>query len=186
MNQVLGDGIMALFGAPIAETYALPGRHRRPGHADGTAALQRRAAHAGLTLQTRVGLNSGEVVVRTISNDLHMDYYCRRTNGGWRRVWNSSRLPGTILLTAATLRLAEGLGAGAAPGAHAGQGTDRARGGLRTARRQCPAPPRMSERRTGLTRFVGRQHELDTLAQALEQARTGHGQVVALVGLERW
>src|SRR5215813_7982914 len=57
VNQVLGDGIMALFGAPVA-------------HEDHAV----RACYAALAMQARVGLNSGEVVVRAISNDLHMDY----------------------------------------------------------------------------------------------------------------
>ena len=76
VNQVLGDGIMALFGAPIAhEDHALRACY---------AALAMQAAlrtHAeavrrthGVTLHMRVGMHCGEVVVRTIGNDLHMDY----------------------------------------------------------------------------------------------------------------
>src|SRR5256884_7340680 len=76
VNQVMGDGIMALFGAPIAhEDHAVRACY---------AALAMQAAlHAyseevrcthGVALQSRIGLNSGEVVVRTIRNDLHMDY----------------------------------------------------------------------------------------------------------------
>jgi class 3 adenylate cyclase len=76
VNQVLGDGIMALFGAPIAhEDYALRACYAALAI---QAALRRYGDEVrrtqGLTLHTRVGLNSGEVVVRTISNDLHMDY----------------------------------------------------------------------------------------------------------------
>jgi class 3 adenylate cyclase len=76
VNQVLGDGIMALFGAPIAhEDHALRACYA-------TLAMQAamrdyaeevRRTH-GLALRLRVGLNAGEVVVRTIGNDLHMDY----------------------------------------------------------------------------------------------------------------
>src|SRR5262249_40082659 len=76
VNQVLGDGIMALFGAPIAhEDHALRACY---------AALAMQGAMQpyteeirrtrGLELRMRVGLNSGEVVVRAIGNDLHMDY----------------------------------------------------------------------------------------------------------------
>jgi class 3 adenylate cyclase len=76
VNQVMGDGIMALFGAPIAhEDHAI-----RAGYAAlamqaaiRTYAEAARRAH-GITVQMRVGLNSGAVVVRTIDNDLHMDY----------------------------------------------------------------------------------------------------------------
>ena len=75
VNQVLGDGIMALFGAPVAhEDHAL--RACYAGLA--MQAAMRRYAEAvrrshGLEMQMRVGLNSGEVVVRAIGNDLHMD-----------------------------------------------------------------------------------------------------------------
>src|SRR3989442_3133528 len=76
VNQVLGDGIMALFGAPVAhEEHAV--RACYAALAIQTAlrryAEEVRRSH-GLEMQARVGLNSGEVVVRAIGNDLHMDY----------------------------------------------------------------------------------------------------------------
>ena len=90
VNQVLGDGIMALFGAPIAhEDHALRACY---------AALAMQAAMQptteevrrtrGLELRMRVGLNSGEVVVRAIGNDLHMDYSAVGRPRSWRRVWS--------------------------------------------------------------------------------------------------
>src|SRR5687768_8252038 len=83
VNQVLGDGIMALFGAPIAhEDHALRACY---------AALAMQAAMQsyteevrrtrGLELRLRVGLNAGEVVVRAIGNDLHMDYSAGNRSG---------------------------------------------------------------------------------------------------------
>src|SRR5439155_3079733 len=76
VNQVLGDGIMALFGAPIAhEDHAMRACYAalamQASMRDYTEAVRR--AH-GLEMRIRVGLNAGEVVVRTIRNDLHMDY----------------------------------------------------------------------------------------------------------------
>ena len=76
VNQVLGDGIMALFGAPLAhEDHAARACYAALAMQD---ALRRYAEEVrrthGLTVQMRVGLNSGEVVVRAIGNDLHMDY----------------------------------------------------------------------------------------------------------------
>ncbi len=76
VNQVMGDGIMALFGAPIAhEDLALRACYAAlvMQASIRTYAEAARRAH-GITVQMRVGLNSGEVVVRTISNDLRMDY----------------------------------------------------------------------------------------------------------------
>ena len=76
VNQVLGDGIMALFGAPVAhEDHAVRACYAALSM---QAAIRRYAEEVrreqGLEVQTRVGLNSGEVVVRSIGNDLHMDY----------------------------------------------------------------------------------------------------------------
>src|SRR5262249_39291163 len=76
VNQVLGDGIMALFGAPIArEDHALRACYAALAMQAAMRAYTEevRRAH-GLELRIRVGLNSGEVVVRAIGNDLHMDY----------------------------------------------------------------------------------------------------------------
>ena len=76
VNQVLGDGIMALFGAPLAhEDHAVRACYAALGM---QSAMQRYAEEVrrtqGLLVQMRVGLHSGEVVVRAIGNDLHMDY----------------------------------------------------------------------------------------------------------------
>ena len=77
VNQVMGDGIMALFGAPLAhEDHAVRGLLRRAAtcrqRCGGTP--RRCGARTASTIQIRVGLNSGEVVVRAIGSDLRMDY----------------------------------------------------------------------------------------------------------------
>src|SRR5215468_7222699 len=110
VNQVLGDGIMALLGAPVAhEDHAV-----RACYAALTmqAELWRyadevRRSH-GLMVQARVGLNSGEVVVRAIGNDLHMDYSAVGQATHLAARMEQLATPGSILLTAATLRLVEG------------------------------------------------------------------------------
>jgi Adenylate and Guanylate cyclase catalytic domain len=93
VNQVLGDGIMALFGAPIAhEDHALRACYAALAM---QSALRRYAETVrrtqGLEVQLRVGLNSGEVVVRAIGNDLHMDYSAIGQTIHWRRAWSSWR-----------------------------------------------------------------------------------------------
>jgi class 3 adenylate cyclase len=184
VNQVLGDGIMALFGAPIAhEDHALRACYAALAM---QAALRRYGDEVrrtqGLALHTRVGLNSGEVVVRTISNDLHMDYSAVGQTVHLAARMEQLATPGTILLTAATLRLVEGLvqvnplGPMPVKGLTEPVEAYELLGASALRRRLQAAAAR------GLTRFVGRQHELDTLSQALERARAGHGQVVALVG----
>src|SRR2546430_11940353 len=74
----------------------------------GRYAVEVRRSH-GLEMQVRVGLNSGEVVVRAISNDLHMDYSAVGETTHLAARMEQLATPGTIRLTAATLRLVEGL-----------------------------------------------------------------------------
>src|SRR5437867_2145121 len=184
VNQVLGDGIMALFGAPIAhEDHALRACY---------AALSMQAAMRsytedmrrarGLELRMRVGLNSGEVVVRAIGNDLHMDYSAVGETTHLAARMEQLATPGSICLTAETLRLAEGfiqvqsLGPVPVKGLVAPVEVFELAGASGIRRRLQAAAAR------GLTRFVGRQAELTALQQALERAGAGHGQVVALVG----
>jgi class 3 adenylate cyclase/tetratricopeptide (TPR) repeat protein len=184
VNQVLGDGIMALFGAPIAhEDHALRACY---------AALAMQATMQptteevrrtrGLELRMRVGLNSGEVVVRTIGNDLHMDYSAVGETTVLAARMEQMATPGSIRLTPSTLGLVEGLvrvhALGPVPVKGLPDPVDvfELVGASPLRRRLQAAAAR------GLTRFVGRQHELEALHQALAQAAAGRGQVVALVG----
>ena len=184
VNQVMGDGIMALFGAPLAhEDHAVRACYAALAMQD---ALRRyseevRRTH-GVEVQIRVGLNSGEVVVRAIGNDLHMDYSAIGETTHLAARMEQLAPPGTIRLTAATLRLVEGfmrvnaLGPVPVKGLTAPVevfdlvGTSALRHRLQAAVAR------------GLTRFVGRDTELAALGQALARAGAGHGQVVALVG----
>jgi len=184
VNQVMGDGIMALFGAPIAhEDHAL-----RAGYAAlvmqaaiRTYAEAARRAH-GITVQMRVGLNSGTVVVRAIGSDLHMDYSAVGQTTHLAARMEQLATPGSILLTADTLRLVEGLVQVKALGPIPVKGLPEPVEvfelvGASTLRGRFQA--RVAG---GLTRFVGRETELAALVQALERAGVGHGQVVAVVG----
>jgi class 3 adenylate cyclase/tetratricopeptide (TPR) repeat protein len=184
VNQVLGDGIMALFGAPIAhEDHALRACY---------AALAMQAVMQpcaedvrrthGLEMRIRVGLNSGEVVVRTIGNDLHMDYSAVGPTTHLAARLEQLATPGTARLSAATLRLVEGLVQVKALGPIPIKGMTEPvevfeLTGASTIRRRLQAAVAR-----GLSRFVGRDTEIEVLRRALEQARAGHGQVVAAVG----
>jgi tetratricopeptide (TPR) repeat protein len=184
VNQVLGDGIMALFGAPIAhEDHALRACYAALALQSAVRpyAEEVRRTH-GMLLQLRVGLNSGEVVVRAIGNDLHMDYSAVGQNTVLAARLEQLAAPGTILLPAATLRLVEGLVQVTALGPVPVKGLTEPVEvfelvGASAMRRRLQAAVAR-----GLTRFVGRQAELDTLSQALTRAAAGQGQVVALVG----
>jgi class 3 adenylate cyclase/tetratricopeptide (TPR) repeat protein len=184
INQVLGDGIMALFGAPIAHEdhavracyAALAMQTAMQGYAEEVRRTQ------GLAVQIRVGLNSGEVVVRAIGNDLHMDYSAVGQTTHLAARMEQLATPGSILLTVDTLQLVEGLVQVNALGPVPVKGVTEPvevfelRGATTLRGRLQAATAR------GLTRFVGRQTELDILGRALARAGVGQGQVAAVVG----
>ena len=132
VNQVLGDGIMALFGAPIAhEDHALRACYAALAmQATMRAYTEEVRRTRGLELRMRVGLNSGEVVVRAIGNDLHMDYSAVGETTVLAARMEQTATPGSIRLPAATLRLVEGLVQVTALGPVPVKGLDRARRGL--------------------------------------------------------
>lgn len=184
VNHVMGDGIMAIFGAPLAhEDHAVRACYAALAMQSAIRSHSEmlRRSH-GIEIQLRVGLNSGEVVVGAIGNDLHMEYSAIGQTTHLAARMEQLATPGTARLTAFTLGLAEGFIQVSALGPVPVRGLNepievyelKGVSGLRT-RMQAAAA-------RGLTRFVGRQAELDTLAQALRQANEGHGQVVALVG----
>jgi class 3 adenylate cyclase/tetratricopeptide (TPR) repeat protein len=184
VNQVLGDGIMSIFGAPIShEDHAARACY---------AALAMQTAMQpyademfrshGITMQIRVGLNSGEVVVRTIGNDLHMDYSAVGQTTNLASRMEQLAAPGSITLTGATLRLVEGLVRVNARGAVPVKGMAEPvevyeLTGASTIRRRLQAAVAR-----GLTKFVGRDTEIEALNHARERAEAGHGQIVAAVG----
>jgi class 3 adenylate cyclase len=184
VNQVMGDGIMALFGAPLAhEDHAVRACYAalKMQEAIGIYAGQLRHAH-GIDVQIRVGINSGEVVVRAVGSDLRMDYSAvGQTTHLAARMEQLAR-PGSILLTPDTLRLAEGyvqvrsLGVMPVKGLPAPIEVFELAGATGARKRLQVAAAR------GMTRFVGRVRELEVLAEAISSARQSKGQVVAVVG----
>ena len=184
VNQVLGDGIMSIFGAPIAHEdhaaracyAALAMQTAMQPYAD-----EVRQSH-GITMRIRVGLNSGEVVVRTIGNDLHMDYSAVGQTTHLAARMEQLAAPESVVLSAATLRLVEGLvrfdSLGSVPVKGMSEPVEIYElTGASTVRRRLQAAVAR-----GLTKFVGRDTEIEALHQALEQAGAGHGQIVAAVG----
>jgi class 3 adenylate cyclase/tetratricopeptide (TPR) repeat protein len=184
VNQVLGDGVMALFGAPLAhEDHAVRACYAALAM---QAALRRYGEEVrrtqGLVVQMRVGLNAGEVVVRAIGNDLHMDYSAVGQTVHLAARMEQLATPGNILLSAATLRLVEGLVQVNALGPLPVKGLLEPVEvvelvGVSALRRRLQVAVGR-----GLTRFVGRESELAAVQQALAQAGAGHGQVAALIG----
>src|ERR1700683_3579519 len=183
VNQILGDGIMALFGAPLAtEDHAAHACFAALRMQENVKkyAEQVQQSH-GIPLAIGVGLNSGESVVRVIGNDLHMEYAAVGQTVHLAARIEQMANPGLVLITAETMQLAEGyvdvkrlasaqvkgladpipvyevIGAGAAQ-----------------TRLQAAA-------RRGLTNFVDRELEMEQLRSAQQLAATGQAQVAAIV-----
>jgi class 3 adenylate cyclase len=184
VNQVMGDGIMALFGAPLAhEDHAVRACYAALAM---QAAVKQYAAEVqrmhGVPVQIRVGLHAGEVVVRAIGSDLHMDYTAVGQTTHLAARMEQMAMPGSILLTQAVLSLTEGyvqvtpLGPMPVKGIAAPVDVFELVGASGIRRRLQATAAR------GLTRFIGRDTEYAALVQALERAGAGHGQVVAVVG----
>jgi class 3 adenylate cyclase len=184
VNQVMGDGIMALFGAPLAhEDHAVRACYAALRMRE---AVRRYAAElprdVGGVLSMRIGLNSGEVVVRAISNDLHMDYSAIGVTTHLAARMEQLAEPGTILVTADTVRLATPFVQVRAQGSRTVKGLPHpldvfelvGASPLRTRLQALAAG--------GLSPFVGRERELAALAEAAGPAAAGHGRVVALGG----
>jgi class 3 adenylate cyclase/tetratricopeptide (TPR) repeat protein len=185
VNQVMGDGIMALFGAPLAhEDHAVRACYAALRMQQSVRAYADEVFRShGLPVQIRIGLNSGEVVVRTIGNDLRMDYTAVGQTTHLAARMEQLATPGTILLTPETLNLTEGYISVTARGPVPVKGLNDPLD-VYEMTGVGPARTRLQAARTGrgLTKFVGRGAELEHLRQALELADKGHGQVAALVG----
>jgi class 3 adenylate cyclase len=183
--QALGDGIFALFGAPIAHEdhpqralYAALRMQEEMRRYSDQLRLK-----GGAPLYMRVGVNTGEVVVRSIrKDDLHTDYVPVGHSTNLAARMEQMATPGSILITEHTRKLTEGYFDLKALGAAAIKGVEEplnvyevlGAGPLRT-KLQVAA-------RRGLTRFVGRQSEMDQMKRALEQTKAGHGQIVGVMG----
>ena len=184
MHRIMGDGIMALFGAPVAhEDHAVRACYAalRMQETVTRYANEVQRLH-GVPVAIRVGLNSGEIVISTIGNDLHMDYTVVGQTVHLANRMEQMAMPGSVLITADTLHLAEGyvvtksLGPVPVKGLadpvqiYEVTGAGAARTRLHAAAGR------------GLTRFVGRGVEQEQLRLALQLAGRGRGQIVAIVG----
>ena len=183
VNQYTGDGVMALFGAPIAHEDG----PRRAVHA--ALGMQRAIAdlndeletQKGVRLQLRIGLNTGPVVVGKIGDDLRMDYTAVGDTTNLAARLQQAARPGTVVISASTHAAIEGyfethdLGDLPAKGRAPARAFEVLRARSRRGRLDVAA-----ER--GLTPLVGRTRELATLRERFDEARRGRGQVVLIAG----
>jgi tetratricopeptide (TPR) repeat protein len=184
INQFTGDGVMALFGAPIAhEDHAI----RAASAALAVQAALRSYAERlrrerGIEFAMRIGLNTGEVVVGRIGDDLRMDYTAQGETVNLAARLQSAAPPGGILMSEATHRLVsryfvtqpvgvlqlKGIVEEVVAFAVTGQRTRQARFSVALER--------------GLSPLVGRDRELRFLRECLSRLREGRGRVVSVVG----
>jgi class 3 adenylate cyclase/tetratricopeptide (TPR) repeat protein len=184
VNQVMGDGIMALFGAPLAhEDHAVRACYAALRMQE-TVKQYAEQMHrtAGVPLYIRVGINSGEVVVRSIQSDLHVDYSAVGHTTHLAARLEQMAMPGTILISPSTLKLGEGFLQVKPIGTRPVRGLqteleifELVSVGTARSRLQAAAIH-------GLTHFVGREPEMAELRHAQALARAGQGQVVTVVG----
>jgi class 3 adenylate cyclase len=184
VGEFRGDGVMALFGAPIAhEDHA-----QRACHA-ALAIQQALVPHSeeikkryGSDFRMRIGLNSGTVVVGSIGDDLRMDYTAMGDTTNLAARLETAADPGSILVSESTHRLAKEFFEFSPADTLQVKGKQEPVEAFRLLR-----PTEVDTRigasvAKGLTRFVGRSREMDTLQEAFEKVRSGEGQVVGVVG----
>ncbi|MEE9191227.1 MAG: adenylate/guanylate cyclase domain-containing protein [Candidatus Aerophobetes bacterium] len=184
VNQFTGDGVMALFGAPVA-------------HEDHA----QRACHAALSIQKamtrysdklkrerkidfkmRIGLNSGPVVVGAIGDDLRMDYTAVGDTTNLAARMESIARPGAILLTDHTHKLTRDFFEFQPLGKVEVKGKKAVQEAYELIRATEVETRIEAAAAKGLTKFVGRTKEAEALKEAFEKAQSGSGQVVGVVG----
>ena len=185
VNELTGDGIMALFGAPLALEdapqrairSALAIHHKIARFSD----KLRRENPGAPPLKMRVGIHTGPVVVGTLGNDLRVEFKAVGDTVNLASRMETMAEPGTTFVTEDTFKLTEGYFRFEGLGAQDIKGKEKAVNVFRVI-----AP---STRRTrfdvsterGLTRFVGRERELEIMLDCLERTKTGRGQAISIV-----
>ncbi|MDB4443906.1 AAA family ATPase, partial [bacterium] len=184
INQFTGDGVMALFGAPLSHedhgqracyaSLAIQGTMKAYG--------EKTNRHHGVDFKMRIGLNSGSVVVGAIGDDLRMDYTAIGDTTNLAARMESMAEPSSVLVSRNTFRLVreyfdlKSLGKVQVKGKSDAQEVYQLVGTSKVITRLDASATR------GLTKFIGRSGDIETLTQAFEKVRASAGQVVGIVG----
>ncbi len=184
VNQVLGDGIMALFGAPLAhEDHAVRACYTALAMQEEMRRYRRKLGQSEeLGLQIGIGVNSGEVVVRSISNDLNVDYSALGHTTHMAARMQELAAGGTTLMTASTLRQVEGFVQVKAVGGVQVKGVSRPVEAFEVVAATTARTRIQATAVRGLTPLVGRRAEMEVFSKLVEQAASGKGQILAMVG----
>jgi predicted ATPase/class 3 adenylate cyclase len=185
VNELTGDGILALFGAPIALEDAPQrairsglGIHREMARFNGRMKKEREGLPP---LKMRIGIHTGPVVVGTVGNDLRVEFKAVGDTVNLASRMEGLAEPGTTYVTEDTFKLAEGFFRFEALGEKEVKGKKEL---VKVYRVIAPSSRRtrfdVSAER-GLTPFVGRERELDLLLDGFERAKGGRGQAFSIV-----
>ena len=184
INQFTGDGVMALFGAPVAhENHA-----QRACHA--ALAIQKAIKEYGEKIQNttgidfkmRVGINSGPVIVGAIGDDLRMDYTAVGDTTNLAARMESEAKPGRILVSADTHRAIERYFNFKDIEALKVKGKESPQKAYELLKASDVVTRFDASVSKGLTRFVGRQSSMTSLMEIYNKVTSGAGQVVGVVG----
>ena len=177
VNQFTGDGVMALFGAPIAhEDHALRACYASLAIQTSLLAFSRKLKKdLGIVFQVRIGINTGPVFVGSIGDDLRMDYTAQGDTVNLSSRMESNAEPGTVLISANTYRLVKDYFEFESKGKIKVKGKEATLETYRLLRSGEIETRMAASAARGLTRFVGRRRELETLEGAYEQVQSGQG-----------
>jgi class 3 adenylate cyclase/tetratricopeptide (TPR) repeat protein len=185
VNQVMGDGVMGLFGAPIGqEDHAIRACYAALRIQESVRRLTADcdATHPVAGVLVRIGLNSGEVVLRSIGSDVHLDYTAVGASTHLAARMQQMAVPGSILIGAMTYRLAQDHIEVRALGPQRVKGLDEPIDVYELLAAVTPRSRFQAASARGLSPFVGRGRELAQLVHVSETVAAGRGQVVAIVG----
>ena len=184
VNQVLGDGIMALFGAPLAhEDHALRACYAALSMQEEMRRYRERLGQPEESgLQIGIGMNSGEVVVRSIDNDLNIEYSALGHTTHLAARMEELASAGAIIMTATTLRDVEGFVEVKPLGAVQAKGVTRGVEAYELTGTTAARTRVQARAARGLTPLVGRQNEVEVFNKLAEQTVARRGQILAMVG----
>jgi len=184
INQFTGDGVMALFGAPVAHEdhaqraclAALSIQKTIEGYGD------KISGQHGADFNLRIGLNSGPVIVGTIGDDLRMDYTAMGDTTNLASRMETMAAPGTVRVAGNTHRLTRDYFEFKSLGEVAIKGKEKTQQAYELVRPSVVETRIQASVARGLTKFVGRRKQMEALEESFEKARSGAGQIVGIVG----
>ncbi|MGD8975685.1 MAG: adenylate/guanylate cyclase domain-containing protein, partial [Desulfobacterales bacterium] len=184
INQFTGDGVMALFGAPVAhEDHAQRACHSALSIQNAIRNYSEKVSKdCGADFQMRIGINSGPVIVGSIGDDLRMDYTAIGDTTNLASRMESLTEPGSILVSDNTHKLVGYFFEFEPLGKIQIKGKDQPQEAYKLIRATDVATRIEASLARGLTELVGRRPEMDILHTAWQRVKSGEGRVVDVVG----